>query len=114
LNVDGNSSPERRAWAERRRKLFGFEPDPEYTTYPFHPEAKNAILAYCEVDRSGVRAAGYRPCFVNRYSQPEVLGNDERGQAVARYVQNISARVGLNAAFEWAGDRVQFYRRRNS
>ena len=51
LNIDGNSSPERRAWAERRRKLFGFEPDPEYTTYPFHPEAKNAILAYCEVDR---------------------------------------------------------------
>ena len=113
LNVDGNSSPERRAWAERRRKLFGFEPDPEYTTYPFHPEAKNAILAYCEVDRSGVRTAGYRPCFVNRYSQPEVLGNDERGQAVARYVQDVSARAGLNAAFEWAGDRVQFYRRRN-
>ena len=113
LNIDGNSSPERRAWAERRRKLFGFEPDPEYTTYPFHPEAKNAILAYCEVDRNGVRTAGYRPCFVNRHSQPEVLANDERGQGVARYVQDISARAGLNAAFEWTGDRVQFYRRRN-
>jgi poly-gamma-glutamate synthesis protein (capsule biosynthesis protein) len=99
--------------------LFGFEPDPEYTTYPFHPEAKNAILAYCEVDRSGIRTAGYRPCFVNRYSQPEVLGpdvpgNDSRGQAVARYVQDISARAGLNATFEWIGDRVQFYLRRNS
>jgi poly-gamma-glutamate synthesis protein (capsule biosynthesis protein) len=98
--------------------LFGFEPDPEYTTYPFHPEAKNSILAYCEVDRSGVRIAGFRPCFVNRDSQPEVLGpdvlaNDERGQAVARYVQDVSARAGLNAAFEWTGHRVQFYRRRN-
>jgi hypothetical protein len=50
---------------------------------------------------------------VNRYSQPEVLGNDEPGQAVARYVQEISARAGLSAAFEWTGDRVQFYRRRN-
>jgi len=113
LNIDGNSSPERRAWAERRRKLFGFKPDPEYTNYPFHPEAKNAILAYCEADRGGVRTAGFRPCFVNRYSQPEVLGNDERGQAVARYVQDVSARAGLNAAFEWTGDRVQFYRKRN-
>jgi poly-gamma-glutamate synthesis protein (capsule biosynthesis protein) len=113
LNIDGNSSPERRAWAERRRKLFGFEPDPEYAAYPFHPEAKNAIIAYCEVDRGGVRTAGYRPCCVNRHSQPEVLGNDERGQAVARYVQDISARAGLNAAFEWDRDRVQFYRRRN-
>jgi poly-gamma-glutamate capsule biosynthesis protein CapA/YwtB (metallophosphatase superfamily) len=113
LNVDGNSSPERRAWAERRKKLFGFEPDPEYATYPFHPEAKNAIIAYCEVDRNGVRTAGFRPCFVNRHSQPEVLGRDERGQAVARYVEQITSRAGLNAVFEWAGDRVQFYQRRN-
>jgi poly-gamma-glutamate synthesis protein (capsule biosynthesis protein) len=112
LNVDGNSSPERRAWAERRRKLFGFEPDPEYTTYPFHPEAKNAILAYCEADGNGIRTAGYRPFFVNRYSQPEPLSSDERGQAVARYVQDISARAGLSATFEWIGDRVQFYRRK--
>ena len=57
LSIDGNSSPERLAWAERRRKLFGFEPDPEYITYPFHPDAKNAIIAFCEVDRHGVHSA---------------------------------------------------------
>jgi poly-gamma-glutamate synthesis protein (capsule biosynthesis protein) len=114
LNMDGNSSPERRAWAERRRKLFGFEPDPEYLTYPFHPEAKNAIIAYCEFDGSGIRSAGFTPCFVNKYSQPEVLSNDERGQAVARYVQDITVRAGLNAKFEWDGDRIQFYRRTTS
>jgi poly-gamma-glutamate synthesis protein (capsule biosynthesis protein) len=113
LNVDGNASPERRAWAERRKKLFGFEPDPEYLTYPFHPEAKNAIIAYCEFDRAGVRTAGFRPCFVNRHSQPEVLGNDERGREVARYVEQITSRAGLNAVFEWAGDHVRFYRRKN-
>jgi len=112
LNMDGNASPERRAWAERRKKLFGFEPDPEYPTYPFHPDAKNAIIAYCEVDREGVRSAGFRPCFVNRHSQPEVLVNDQRGQAVASYVQESSSRAGLNAVFEWTGDHVQFYRRR--
>jgi poly-gamma-glutamate synthesis protein (capsule biosynthesis protein) len=113
LNVDGNSSPERRAWAERRKKLFGFEPDPDYATYPFHPEAKNAIIAYCEVDRSGILAAGFRPCFVNRYSQPEVLGDDARGRDVARYVEQMTLRAGLNAVFEWDGDQVQFYRRKN-
>jgi poly-gamma-glutamate synthesis protein (capsule biosynthesis protein) len=112
LNIDGNSSPARRAWAERRRKLFGFEPDPEYLTYPFHPEAKNAIIAYCEVDRRGVRSAGFIPCFVNKRSQPEPLCNDARGQAVAQYVEDITASVGLRGAhFEWVGDRVQFYRR---
>lgn len=112
LNVDDNSSPERLAWAERRKKLFGFEPDREYLTYPFHPEAKSAIIAYCEVDQNGVRTAGFRPCFVNRHSQPEVLGNDGRGQAVARYVEQITSRAGLNAAFQWVGDHVQFYRRK--
>jgi poly-gamma-glutamate synthesis protein (capsule biosynthesis protein) len=113
LNVDGNSSPERRAWAERRKKLFGFEPDPEYKTYPFHPEAKNAIIAYCEVDRKGVRTAGFRPCFVNRHSQPEVLGNNERGRQVAQYVEQITSRAGLNAKFEWTGETVRFYQRKN-
>lgn len=111
LNIDGNSSSERRAWAERRRKLFGFEPDPEYTTYPFHPEAKNAILAFCEVDRQGVCSAGFTPCFVNKHSQPEVLGDDDCGRAVADYVRDITVRAGLNAQFEWEDGRVLFYRR---
>ena len=112
LNIDGTSSPERRAWAERRRKLFGFEPAPEYLASPFHPEAMNAVIAYCELDRRGVRSAGFIPCFVNRLSQPEPLLNDNRGQAVASYVEDITARGGVRGAnFEWIGDRVQFYRR---
>ncbi len=112
LSLEDNPSPERLAWAKRRRELFGFEPDPDYPTYPFHPEAKNAIIGFCEVDRQGILAAGFFPCFVNRNSQPEVLGNDERGRAVADYVRNITIRAGLNAEFEWDTDRVLFYRRK--
>lgn len=114
LNVDGNSNPARRAWAERRRKLFGFEPDPEYATYPFHPDAKNTVIAFCEVDGQGIRSAGFTPCFVNRYSQPEVLGNDDRGRAVAGYVRDITTRAGLKAEFTWEDDRVLFYKRHDS
>jgi len=114
LGLEGNSSPARRAWSERRRKLFGFEPDPEYPTYPFHPDAKNAVIAFCEVDKAGIRSAGFTPCFVNKNSQPEVLGNDERGRAVADYVIEITARAGLRGEFTWEGDRVVFYRRHNS
>jgi poly-gamma-glutamate synthesis protein (capsule biosynthesis protein) len=111
LTADGNASPERRAWAERRTKLFGFTPDPEYTYYPFHPEAKNAIIAFCEVDAQGVRKAGFTPCFVNKLSQPEVLGDDERGHRVADYIGDITRRAGLNAKLEWENERVVFYRR---
>jgi len=32
------TSPQRRAWAARRRTLFGFEPDPKMPAYPFHPQ----------------------------------------------------------------------------
>jgi poly-gamma-glutamate synthesis protein (capsule biosynthesis protein) len=111
LSIAGNASPERLAWAQRRRKLFGFEPDPEYTTYPFHPEAKNAMIAFCEVDRSGIRVAGFVPCFVNKNSQPEVLGDDPRGRAVADYVRDITSRAGLKAEFAWDHDRIVFFRK---
>ena len=111
LSLEDNPSPARLAWARRRRELFGFEPDPDYPTYPFHPEAKNAIIGFCEADAQGIVTAGFFPCFVNRHSQPEVLGNDLRGRAVADYVRDITIRAGLNAEFEWDADRVLFYRR---
>lgn len=32
-------------------EVYGFEPDPDYPNYPFHPESKNAMLGYCTVGR---------------------------------------------------------------
>jgi poly-gamma-glutamate synthesis protein (capsule biosynthesis protein) len=109
LSVDANASPERQAWAKRRRKLFGFEPDPDYPTYPFHPEAKNAMIAWCDVDKSGVRRAGFLPCWIHPDGSPEVLIRDERGLAVAAYTEKISLECGLKPAFRWNGDRVIFF-----
>ncbi|MCR5879819.1 CapA family protein [Phenylobacterium sp. J367] len=38
LTPEGNDSPARKAWAIKRKELFGFEPLPEYLpVYPFHP-----------------------------------------------------------------------------
>ena len=108
LNVEGNASPERLEWALRRRKLFGFEPDPNYPTYPFHPEAKNAIIGWCELDQGGVRRAGFYPCWIRPDGSPEVLGHDSRGEAVAEYVEKIGRASGLNTEFHWDGDRVVF------
>ena len=108
LNVDGNSSPARLAWAHRRRKLFGFEPDPNYPTYPFHPEAKNAMIAWCEVSPSGIKRAGFIPCWIRPDGSPEVLGNTDRGHDVANYVERISRESGLKTAFHWYDDKVVF------
>jgi hypothetical protein len=106
LSIENNPSPQRLAWARRRRELFGFEPDPDYPTYPFHPEAKNAIIATCTVDLAGVRSAGFIPCWINKKGQPEVLGPDQRGKDVAAYVEKITHEVNLNTKFEWNGNRV--------
>ncbi len=48
LTVDPSKGP--RQWAKRRKELFGFEPDPEYPNYPFHPEAKHTLIAKCIIE----------------------------------------------------------------
>jgi poly-gamma-glutamate synthesis protein (capsule biosynthesis protein) len=106
LNIEANPNPKRLEWARRRRELFGFEPDPNYPTYPFHPEARNAMIAVCEVGAEGVRKAGFIPCWVNPKGQPEICGDDERGRAVASYVEQISRKAALHTNFVWDGNWV--------
>lgn len=114
LSPDGNSSPERQAWARRRKELFGFEPDPECPIFPFHPEAKNTFIAKCTVDGGTVARISFIPCFVNKKGQPEVLGNDERGHQVCEYVDRITRAAGLNARYYWDGDEVVVYEEQSS
>jgi len=106
LNLEANPSPARLAWAHRRRQLFGFEPDPAYPTYPFHPEAKNAFIAVCDVDDDGVRRAGFVPCWIQPSGAPEPLSDGERGRAVASYIEEITARAGLRSRFRWDEEMV--------
>jgi hypothetical protein len=98
LAVEDNPSPERRAWARRRRELFGFEPDPAMPTYPFHPESRNTMVARCVVGREGVREAGFVPCRIDAQARP-VPGAGEAGGSVARYVEEISRTAGLATTF---------------
>ncbi len=109
LNIEANAHPKRLAWARRRRELFGFEADPSYPTYPFHPEAKNAIIADCRIAADGTITPGFRPCWIMPTGQPEVLGQTPRGQAVADYIIKITQDAGLKAQFAWDGDRVLVY-----
>jgi poly-gamma-glutamate capsule biosynthesis protein CapA/YwtB (metallophosphatase superfamily) len=113
LSLGANPNPERLAWARRRTKLFGFEPDPEYPTYPFHPEAKNAILAWCDLDATGVRRAGFHPCWIQPDGSPKLLGNDDKGRSVTDYIERIGVQCGLNTRFEWQGDEVVFLDKSN-
>ncbi|WP_026354407.1 CapA family protein [Massilia niastensis] len=106
LNVEKNAHPARLAWAERRRKLFGFTPDPECECYPFHPESRNTMIADFRIDAEGKVSAGFRPVWIRASGQPEVLGDCERGRAVADYIAKITVDAGMKASFAWDGERV--------
>lgn len=86
--------PARREWAERRKTLFGFEPDPRYTLAPFHPEAVNAFLGRLTVAPDGKVDASLIPVDVEPPGRP-VLADGARGDAIARYVEAITAKAGL-------------------
>ena len=63
-NLTGSPNPQMLEYARRRREVYGFEPDPEYPSYSFHPESKNAMLAICRVGEDGVREAGFLPFWI--------------------------------------------------
>ena len=99
-------SADPRSWAFRRRELFNFMPDPEYPTYPFHPEAKYTIIAKCIIGGGKISRVSYLPCLINKNGQTEILGNDKRGQQVFDYMDKITRAEGLNVQYEWEGDEV--------
>jgi len=106
LSVEGNDSPERRAWAERRRQLYGFAPDPSMPTYPFHPESRNGAVAHCLISSAGVVGPGLVPCWIDDEARPVPLGRDEKGESVVSYIEAITAAAGFDTRFTWEDARV--------
>lgn len=86
--------PARAAWAQRRRVMFGFDPDPAYPLAPFHPEAVNAFLGRVCVDEKGGLRVGLRPVDVEPPGRP-VIARADRFERVCRYLQQITVEAGL-------------------
>jgi len=93
-------------WVAKRVERFGFVPDPDYPTYPFHPDSVHCACAKLVI-RDG-RIAEYRiiPMLVEKDGAPYVHGNDEKGRATVDYLRRVTAEAGLNARLRWDGDEV--------
>jgi poly-gamma-glutamate capsule biosynthesis protein CapA/YwtB (metallophosphatase superfamily) len=87
--------PARREWAERRKQLFGFEPEPEYPLAPFHPEAKLAMLGRLDVLADRTLRASVVPVWVEPPGRP-VLASGERANEIRRYLERITIAGGLD------------------
>lgn len=90
----GQDNAKRAEWVERRKKLFGFEPDPAYELAPFHPEAVNAMLGKLTLHGDGRVDVGIVPVHVEAPGRP-VLAHGERASAIAAYIGKITNDAGL-------------------
>ena len=104
LKAKPNADPQ--SWEVRRKEIFGFEPDPEYPTYPFHPEAIYTIIAKCSIVEKKLSGISYVPCIVNKKGQPEIVKKDSHGQKVFDYMSRITSGARLKTLYRWNGDEV--------
>lgn len=92
----GQAHPARAAWAQRRKQLFGFEPDPAYTLAPFHPQAVNAFIARLVWHADGRLDAGIEPVHVDAPGRPRLAQGSER-RRICNYLADITRAAGLPA-----------------
>lgn len=90
----GQDHRARSAWVEKRKRLFGFEPDPAYTLAPFHPDAVYAMLGRVRWHGDGRIEAGFVPVHVEAPGRPVIAGGAQAA-AVCAYVARITIEAGL-------------------
>ncbi|AHE54412.1 CapA family protein [Sphingomonas sanxanigenens] len=86
--------PARAAWVERRKQMFGFEPDPAYTVAPFHPEAVNGMIGRLRIKPDGTLETSFLPMWSAPPGRPEVAQVD-RAPDIAAYIAAIGRQAGL-------------------
>ena len=85
--------PARAEWVERRKTMFGFEPDPAYPLAPFHPEAVNGMIGRLLWHEDGRIEAGFLPVWFEPPGRPVLAG--EHAEAIASYIAAIGEQAGL-------------------
>jgi len=91
----------------RMEQMYQFKADPEYPTYPMHPEAKATVIAKAVTEDGKIKKVSYIPCYINKKSEPEIKTHrDPGGQEVFSYIEKISRSQNLPASFMWEVDEV--------
>lgn len=86
--------PARAAWAERRKQLFGFEPDPAFVLAPFHPDAVHSFLARVCWQPDGTLECGIVPVIVEAPGRPRLAVGEEIDRG-CNYLQQITVLAGF-------------------
>jgi len=101
-----SADPNPDSWVRRRIEIFGFEPLPNYPTYPFHPEAIYTMIAKTVIRDRRIVQNRFLPCVIQPDGRPKVFGRSPEGQRVVDYVKQITRKAKLNSVYQWDGDEV--------
>ena len=84
---------------------YRFKLDPEYPTFPQHPDSKYTMMVEADFTRDGLRECRIVPCLVNRHSEPvPVLEGSDDADTVMNYLRWVTAEEHLNAVYERIDD----------
>ena len=87
------------------RYAVGYRED--YPTYPFHPEARQTVIARATIEDKKITSVGFIPCYINPSGQPEPLRpGDPRFDEVSAYQQRITKEAGFGTAFRTGDNNV--------
>lgn len=93
-------------WVAKRVERFGFIPDPEYPTYPFHPDSIYTMAAKCTIEDGKIVETRCIPIIVGKDGVARVVSRENGGETVLNYLEGITEEAGLNARYEWVGDEL--------
>jgi len=93
-------------WVKQRVARFGFVPDPEYPTYPFHPDSIYCPVAKLIIENKKIVEFRMVLMVTEKSGIPYVHGQDEKGKAAFDYMVKANKEGHLNAKFAWDGDEV--------
>ena len=103
-DMDSSNNEE---WVKKRVERFGFIPDPDYPTYPFHPDSVYTAAAKCIIENGRITENLLVPILVGKDGVSRVVGPENGGQAVFDYLASITQQAGLNVHYEWAGEDIR-------
>jgi len=84
-----------------------FHLDPDYPTYPFHPDSRKTMLAKCIISNKKVEKVSFLPALINKQGQPEILPRENKNfDDILSYVREVSGKEGLDTKFQIEGDEV--------
>ena len=104
--IHGGANSNNEDWIKNRIARFGFVPDFDYPTYPFHPESIYCPVAKLIIEDGKIVSNRLVLMKVEKSGVPYVHGHTETGEEILNYMKRITQEAGLNAKFEWDGDDV--------